>query len=204
MSIAKHACDLTLQSLSAKLDEDLLDTRKLLVAPSRALNSHSSIDLRALNRRLMAGVGERLRQQMTNLQLFLDPELTFAVKTNFRTTFCRSDAREGVAVAHFKHILDIAHNFCSDDTTDRTVPPLLLLLLSRTCLDLQTSTMQNVMSQVDEQFFIDIESVGGLTSVARLGSKFTSMSQQLLNHYARLEGQVLSQMLRKSIGQVSH
>ena len=197
LDVAKHACDLTLQSLRAKLDEDLLEVRKLLVAP-RALNSSSSLDLRSMNRKLMAGVGERLRQQMTNLQLFLDPELTFAVKTNFRTTFCRSAAREGVAVAHFKHILDVADNFCSDDTTDRTVPPLLLLLLSRACLDLQMSTMQNVMSQVDEQFFID-ESAGGLTSVSRLGSKFTSMSSQLLSHYTRLEGQVLSQMLRKSV-----
>ena len=146
----------------------------------------------------MSGVGERLRTHMTNLQLFLDPELTFAVKTNFRTTFCRSAAREGVAVAHFKQILEVAENFCSDDTTDRTVPPLLLLLLSRTCLDIQMSTMQNIMSGVDEQFFID-ESTGGLTSVSRMGVKFTSMSQELLNHYARLEGQVLSQMLRKSI-----
>ena len=31
----------------------------------------------------------------------------------------------------FRQVLDIAREFCSDDTTDRTVPPLLLLLLSR-------------------------------------------------------------------------
>ena len=191
-------CDVTLQSLKTKLDEDLLETRKLLVTPKALTSTNGSLDLRSLNRKLMTGVGERLRNQMTNLHLFLDPELTFAVKTNFRTTFCRSAAREGVAVAHFKQILEVSENFCSDDTTDRTVPPLLLLLLSRTCMDLQMSTMQNIMSGVDEQFFID-ESSGGLTSVSRLGSKFTSMSQQLLNHYARLEGQVLSQMLRKSI-----
>ena len=205
LTVAQHVCDVTLRSLKMKLDEDLLETRKLLVTP-RALSSSStshssggsSVDLRTLNRKLMSGVGERLRTHMTNLQLFLDPELTFAVKTNFRTTFCRSAAREGVAVAHFKQILEVAENFCSDDTTDRTVPPLLLLLLSRTCLDIQMSTMQNIMSGVDEQFFID-ESTGGLTSVSRMGVKFTSMSQELLNHYARLEGQVLSQMLRKSI-----
>ena len=201
LTVAQHVCDVTLRSLKMKLDEDLLETRKLLVTP-RALSSSTSnshVDLRTLNRKLMSGVGERLRNQMTNLQLFLDPELTFAVKTHFRTTFCRSAARDGGAVAHFKQLLEAADNCCSADPPDRTVPPLLLLLLSRTCLDLQMSTMQNIMSGVDEQFFIDESSSGGLTSVSRMGAKFTSMSQELLNHYARLEGQVLSQMLRKSI-----
>lgn len=84
----------------------------------------------------------------------------------------------------FRQVLDVAKGFCSDDTTDRTVPPLLLLLLSRTCLDLQTATIQNIMSSVDEQFFID-DTSGGLTTIARLGSSFKSMSQELLNHYAR-------------------
>ena len=84
----------------------------------------------------------------------------------------------------FRQVLDVAKEFCSDDTTDRTVPPLLLLLLSRTCLDLQTATIQNIMSSVDEQFFID-DTSGGLTTIARLGSSFKSMSQELLNHYAR-------------------
>jgi len=143
-------------------------------------------------------MNERLRTYLTHLQLFLDPELVFAVKTNFRTSYCRSAVREGVFVTHFRQVLDVAKGFCSDDTTDRTVPPLLLLLLSRTCLDLQTATIQNIMSSVDEQFFID-DTSGGLTTIARLGSSFKSMSQELLNHYARLEGQVLSQMLRKSI-----
>ena len=84
----------------------------------------------------------------------------------------------------FRQVLDVAKGFCSDDTTDRTVPPLLLLLLSRTCLDLQTATIQNIMSSVDEQFFID-DTSGGLTTIARLGSSFKSMSSELLNHYAR-------------------
>ena len=37
---------------------------------------------------------------------------------------------------------------------------------------------------VDEQFFID-DTLGGLTTVSRLGSSFKSMAQELLNHYAR-------------------
>ena len=136
------------------LDEDLLEIRKALVTPRPLSGNNGGPDLRSLNRKLISGLGERLRNHMTNLQLFLDPELTFAVKANFRTSFCRTAVREGIVVSHFKQIIKIAENFCSDDTTDRTVPPLLLLLLSRTCLDLQASTLQNIMSSVDEQFFI--------------------------------------------------
>merc|ERR1712223_1170236 len=196
MEVSKHACQVALDDLKIKLDEDLLKVRKLLLTPRTAGNG--APELRSLNRKLISGMNERLRTCLTHLQLFLDPELVFAVKTNFRTSYCRSAVREGVFVTHFKQVLDIAKEFCSDDMTDRTVPPLLLLLLSRTCLDLQTATIQNIMSSVDEQFFID-DTLGGLTTVSRLGSSFKAMAQELLNHYARLEGQVLSQMLRKSI-----
>jgi len=196
LEVSKHVCQVALDDLKGKLDEDLLEIRKLLLTPRAAGNGGP--ELRSLNRKLISGMNERLRTYLTHLQLFLDPELVFAVKTNFRTSYCRSAVREGVFVTHFRQVLDVAKGFCSDDTTDRTVPPLLLLLLSRTCLDLQTATIQNIMSSVDEQFFID-DTSGGLTTLARLGSSFKSMSSELLNHYARLEGQVLSQMLRKSI-----
>jgi hypothetical protein len=83
LDVAKHACRVTLNKLIVDLDDDLLEIRKVLVTP-RALNANGSLDLRSLNRRLLAGVSERLRGQMANLLLFLDPELTFAVKTNFR------------------------------------------------------------------------------------------------------------------------
>ncbi len=153
LEIAKHLCQVALSDLKSKLDQDLLEIRKSLVTP-RAMSANGP-ELRQLNRQLISGLNERLRTNMTHLQLFLDTELTFGVKTNFRTTFSRSFVREGVVVSHFRQILDLAAEFCSDDTTDRTVPPLLLLLLSRTCLDLESATLQNVMSSVDEQFLID-------------------------------------------------
>ena len=194
---AKHVCHVTLNKLKSQLDEDLLEIRKALVTPKPMSENNGGPDLRSLNRKLLSGLGDRLRKHMTDLQSFLKQELSFTT-TNFRRSFCRSAVREGIYVAHFKQIIKICQDFCSDDTTDRTVPPLLLLLLSRTCLDLQASTLQNVMSECDEQFSFD-DNPNGLTSTSRLGSHFKTMSQTLLNHYARLEGQVLSQMLRKSI-----
>ncbi len=171
LDVAKHTCQVTLDKLKDQLDESLLETRKILVAP-RPLNTDSSgPDLRGLNRKLLGGISDRLRGCTTNLQLFLDPELTFAVKTNFRTSFCRAAVREGVVVAHCKQIIGVCQDFCSDDSTEKTVPPILLLLLSRTCLDLQSSTIQNVMSVVDEQFFIG-NRISGLILILQLLTSF--------------------------------
>ena len=94
-----------MNGLKGKLDEDLLEIRKLLLTPRAAGNGGP--ELRSLNRKLISGMNERLRTYLTHLQLFLDPELVFAVKTNFRTSYCRSAVREGVFVTHFRYVLII-------------------------------------------------------------------------------------------------
>ena len=78
----------------------------------------------------------KVRSQATNLQLFIDSELTFAVKTYFRAQFCRVYAREGVFVAYLKHFLEVATSLCTDGgaiaaSNEKSIPPILLLLLSR-------------------------------------------------------------------------
>ena len=83
---------------------------------------------------------DKVRSQVTNLQLFIDTELTFAVKIYFRVEFCRVFAREGVFVAYLKYFLDVATSLCSDAgaiaaANEKSVPPILLLLLSRYILN---------------------------------------------------------------------
>ena len=93
-------------------------------------------NLKDLNSKLMSDMVAKVRTQVTNLQLFIDTELTFAVKNYFRAEFCRTFAREGVFVAFFRYFLDVAKGLCSDAgaiaaANEKTVPPILLLLLSR-------------------------------------------------------------------------
>lgn len=70
-------------------------------------------------------------------QAFTQPKHTFAVKAEFRRRFCRELVREGVVVAFFLHLTDMMVQFCHKKDKD----PVLLLLLSRMCLDLHTSTV---------------------------------------------------------------
>ena len=84
-------------------------------------------------------------------------------------------------------------------TAEKSAPPpaALLLLLSRTCYDLQLNTAQYLMAMVDEQFLI--EDTGGLTSVPKVNGLLKTVSQMLLNHYVKMQGGIMSQMLRKSV-----
>lgn len=73
---------------------------------------------------------------------FTQPKHTFAVKAEFRRKFCRDLVREGVVVAFFLHITDTLLQFCHKKDKD----PVLLLVLSRMCLDLHTSTVHYLVS----------------------------------------------------------
>ena len=53
------------------------------------------------------------------------------------------------------------------------------------------------MAMVDEQFFI--EDTSGLTSVPKVNGLLKTVSQMLLNHYVKMQGGIMSQMLRKSV-----
>ena len=80
-----------------------------MVAPRRRLNADSDegdVNLSELNQALLSTVAEKIRSQLTDLQLFIDPELTFAVKTYFRAKFCRYFVREGVLVAFFRYCIN--------------------------------------------------------------------------------------------------
>ena len=196
-------CAESLDYLKENLHDSLMAARQALVAPRSRLAASSTsgseyeneADLSELNNTLLSAIAEKVREQMADLKLFIEPELTFGVKTYFRAKFCRVYVREKVLVAYFSHIIDVAQNFCED--TEKAVPPVLLLLLSRTCFDLQLNTTQYLLSSVDEDFNIDDTSQ--LTSLSTINAHFKEVSQILINHYVKMQGAVLSQMLRKSV-----
>ena len=64
------------------------------------------------------------------------------MQARFRETFCRRHVREGVLVGFFRALAATCRAFCdsSHGQADKT-PPNVLLLLSRACRDLETSTV---------------------------------------------------------------
>ena len=211
LEASHNQCNMTFECLETDFHDSLLGARKCLVTPSAkrlsttpggGLNSDNELDngqdLKNLNSKILSELSEKMRTRLTNLQHFIDPELSFAVKNYYRGKFCRAFVREGIVVAYFKHILKTCDDFCEEKSDKNAPPPILLPLLSRNCLDLHGSVLQNLIGFVDEHFLID-DTSGGLTTVSKLKEEFREMASRLLNHYVHRQGQVVSTMLRKSV-----
>ncbi len=180
LEAAEMNCRLCLDALKSRFAETLVETRRALAKDE---------DVNVINERVLSAVSEDVKKQLETLQVFIDPELTFAVKTYFRARYCRQLVREGVFVAFFNHM---AEEIAS-------IPPSLLLLLSKTLSDfVRRKTSQRLLALVDEQFFID-DTSGGLTTLSRLNDRLRSASQTALDSYVKSQGAVLSEMLRKSV-----
>lgn len=72
--------------------------------------------------------------------------------------FCSQGVRESLVVSFIKFVCQSSRQFC-ESTGDKggSTPPALLLLLSRLCLDYETSTISYILTLTDEQFLVQVE-----------------------------------------------
>lgn len=189
-------CSSSLAALKVGLATNLGDVRHALAAPRHLTQDGTESTHRQLNEhltRLVAATAASIKERVTALQAFTQPKHTFAVKAEFRHRFCRELVREGVVVAFFLHLTDMMMEFCHKKDKD----PVLLLLLSRMCLDLHTSTVHYLLSHCDEQ--LQLEDKSGLTLLHTITDGMKEAGQRLLNHYVHTQGAAISQMLRRSV-----
>lgn len=189
-------CNSSLTALKVGLATNLGDVRHALAAPRHLTQDGTESTHRQLNEhltRLVAATAASIKERVTALQAFTQPKHTFAVKAEFRHRFCRELVREGVVVAFFLHLTDMMLQFCHKKDKD----PVLLLLLSRMCLDLHTSTVHYLLSHCDEQ--LQLEDKSGLTPLHTITDGMKEAGQRLLNHYVHTQGAAISQMLRRSV-----
>lgn len=79
--------------------------------------------------------------QYVMFQVFIQPEINFAQKPQFRDSFCIDNVREGLIVCFMHHLTATARGFCSLGTSDSKTPPTLLLLLSKFCLEFRNGSV---------------------------------------------------------------
>ncbi|CAB3365249.1 Hypothetical predicted protein [Cloeon dipterum] len=186
-----------LKNMQAHFVELLSNVRQTLAAPKLSLTveeekrNPSSSNLPELLNTLVAGSVDKIKSCLQDLKLFLQSDLTFSLKQVFRSKFCCS-VREGFVVAFIKFLMDTATGFCVPQT-----PPTLLLLLSKMCLEMESSTVNFLLSQTDEEFCVE-DSAKGTTRLV-LCKQLHESAQKLLDYFVRTQGLNLSQMLRKSV-----
>ncbi|XP_026104587.1 vacuolar protein sorting-associated protein 51 homolog [Carassius auratus] len=198
-----------LSALQTFYHDSLTDVRQALAAPRLAVGGASASGGGASSKddtpslpELLASLSNfilnQLKSVLASVHLFTAKDITFSNKPYFKGEFCSQGVREGLVVSFIKFICQSSRQYC-ESTGDRggSTPPALLLLLSRLCLDYETSTISYILTLTDEQFLVQHHTP--VTPVTALCAEAREAAQKLLNHYVKVQGLIISQMLRKSV-----
>ncbi|KAJ8266412.1 hypothetical protein GJAV_G00130140 [Gymnothorax javanicus] len=207
---AKERIKQYLSALQSFYLDSLTDVRQALAAPrlsvtgvggAGVLSGGAAVkdappSLPELLSSLSASILNQIKSVLASVHLFTAKDITFSNKPYFKGEFCSEGVREGLVVSFIKFVCQSSRQFC-ESAGDRggTTPPALLLLLSRLCLDYETSTISYILTLTDEQFLA--QHLSPVTAVTALCSEAREAAQKLLNHYVK--GLIISQMLRKSV-----
>uniref|UniRef100_A0A8C7ULM1 Vacuolar protein sorting-associated protein 51 homolog n=1 Tax=Oncorhynchus mykiss TaxID=8022 RepID=A0A8C7ULM1_ONCMY len=176
----------------------LTDVRQALAAPRLATGKDAPASLPELLSTLSASILNQIKSVLASVHLFTAKDITFSNKPYFKGEFCSHGVRESLVVNFIMFVCQSSRQFC-ESAGDRggSTPPALLLLLSRLCLDYETSTITYILTLTDEQFLVQHHSP--VTAVTALCGEAREAAQKLLNHYVKVQGLIISQMLRKSV-----
>uniref|UniRef100_A0A7N8X8K5 Vacuolar protein sorting-associated protein 51 homolog n=1 Tax=Mastacembelus armatus TaxID=205130 RepID=A0A7N8X8K5_9TELE len=182
-----------LSALQSFYMDSLTDVRQALATPRLSVTGGAS-----LLSSLSASILNQIKSVLASVHLFTAKDITFSNKPYFKGEFCSQGVRESLVVSFIKFVCQSSRQFCeSAGDKGGSTPPALLLLLSRLCLDYETSTISYILTLTDEQFLVQHHSP--VTPVTTLCAEAREAAQKLLNHYVKVQGLIISQMLRKSV-----
>nr|XP_006216802.1 LOW QUALITY PROTEIN: vacuolar protein sorting-associated protein 51 homolog [Vicugna pacos] len=194
--VARERLGHHLQGLQAAFLGCLTDVRQALAAPRMA--GKEGPGLAELLANVASSILSHIKASLASVHLFTAKEVSFSNKPYFRGEFCSQGVREGLIVGFIRSMCQTAQSFCdSPGEKGGATPPALLLLLSRLCLDYETATISYILTLTDEQFLVQDQSP--VTPVSTLCAEARETARRLLTHYVKVQGLVISQMLRKSV-----
>uniref|UniRef100_A0A3P9C6Q3 Vacuolar protein sorting-associated protein 51 homolog n=2 Tax=Haplochromini TaxID=319058 RepID=A0A3P9C6Q3_9CICH len=197
-----------LSALQSFYMDSLTDVRQALATPRLSVAGTSvagpasgrdaPTSLPELLSSLSASILNQIKSVLASVHLFTAKDITFSNKPYFKGEFCSQGVRESLVVSFIKFVCQSSRQFC-ETAGDKggSTPPALLLLLSRLCLEYETSTISYILTLTDEQFLVQHHSP--VTPVTTLCAEAREAAQKLLNHYVKVQGLIISQMLRKSV-----
>ncbi|XP_038626120.1 vacuolar protein sorting-associated protein 51 homolog [Tachyglossus aculeatus] len=174
----------------------LTDVQQSLAAP--CLGAKEGPGLGELLASVAGAMLAHIKAVLAAVHLFTANEVSFSNQAYFRGEFCSQGVCEGLVVGFIRCICQTAQGFCdSPGEKGAATPPALLLLLSRLCLDYETSTISYILTLTDEQFLG--QDHRPVTLVSTLCAEARETVRRLLTHYIKVQGLVISQMLHKSV-----
>jgi vacuolar protein sorting-associated protein 51 len=173
---------------------DSLSSIRLTLVTSKNDGSAASLD--ELIGTLYVNAIEKIKGVLQDLMVFLNPEWSFNIKTEYKGVSCIEGIRENLLVSFLRHIANVMTSFSDMNSS---CPANLLLVLSKVCLKLEKGGVKSLLNLVDELYEIDSENSATLTHETELNSEMHDAAQTLLDAYVRVQGINVSQMLRKSV-----
>ncbi|GFY47581.1 vacuolar protein sorting-associated protein 51 homolog [Trichonephila inaurata madagascariensis] len=100
---AQDRCNFYLQKLIECFSAAMVNMRQNIAAP-RSLGQEGSKGLLDLLNTFESQISSCINTVQGDLQLFIQTDITFAMKIQFKEEFCREYVREGVIIAFLRHI----------------------------------------------------------------------------------------------------
>lgn len=199
VNAANQLCNFHLKNLKESFADSLSSIRLALVTGQKSQDGSTtsgSVDLMELVNRLYITTNEKIKVVVHDLLIFIKPEWAFDIKTHSKGVQCIEGIRENLVVGFLNHI---AHTMISYSDICLALPPNLLLVFSKMCLEMEQNGVKKVIMLVDDLFGIDPIRNPSLTHENDLYANMRKSAQILLDSYVRLQGLNISQMLRKSV-----
>lgn len=172
----ERECRKRKEELSEDLADSLRDARQSLVdQPSQALH---------LLNNLIDKVVKAVKQHVKELSDLREGELPLTKEKKLQEKIEMS-LREILLLGFLEDMLNLARSF-----TSKTVSLPALLVLAKMCLEFSNTYVHELLKLVDGSGGVDEE---------RLCKEMLAVAQELGDHYVKVEGNIIGQMLRKSV-----
>ncbi|EDW48507.1 vacuolar protein sorting-associated protein 51 homolog isoform X1 [Drosophila sechellia] len=194
ISAAHQLCDAHGKNLKDHFADSLSAVRLSLV--SAKSDAAAGLNLGDLISNLYVSMVEKIKVVLQDLLIFLRTDWSFNIKAEHKGALCVEGIRENLLIGFLRHIAKV---MCGFGDASSSSPPNLLLVLSKTCLELEQQGVHILIALVDDLYEIDSENSATLTHETEICAEMRETAQSLLDAYVRLQGTNISQMLRKSV-----
>ncbi|XP_039969339.1 vacuolar protein sorting-associated protein 51 homolog isoform X2 [Bactrocera neohumeralis] len=194
IAAAHQLCEAHSKSLKDHFSDSLSSVRLALV--SAKSDNNNGANLNELITNLYMSMVEKVKGVLQDLLVFLQTDWSFNIKADYKGGLCVEGIRESLLIGFLRHISKM---MCSFAEISSPSPPNLLLVLSKTCVEMEQNGVHILITLVDDLYEIDSENSAVLTHETEICAEMRETAQTLLDAYVRLQGTNISQMMRKSV-----
>lgn len=190
-NICKMECNVQLGTLEEHLAEWVRSVRQALaVAPAG-----QPADSAELLTSLVLTTVEKLKTVLHDLTSFIDRDISFSQDKDFLKIFTMDGVYTGLSLEFLRRMIAVALSFVTSSPQPSSAT---LLILAKMCLEFHSSHVNYLLNLTMEYFWIN-DSKKVSADKEELCKAMHDAAQQLVNHYVKIQGNLINQMIRKSV-----